>query len=321
MLPPDELKELGDDIRKNGIVAPIIVWTDDSKQNFLLDGRNRLDAAEAAGMLRLEFPEGDNCPNITVSADGVFYPVRVERVISDPSDLAASFNIHRRHLTAEQKHQLTAKVIKIDPAKSDRQIAKIVRTSPTTVGKIRTGLVATGDVCRLDTRTDTKGRKQPAKKSRSSPTKIATPPTPAQRVEQKIRRAGLADEKAHGTVSADRVIAKAVQDADRDELIAMANHRAPERHLPARERCEREGVDWKPSPAPARAPADQRTGDFWALVTTLHVNGEWAGQIDVPVLDDDAAREAVVDIDRAIEGLTILKHKVQGQHAASIAVQ
>ena len=41
-----------------------------------------------------------------------------------------------------------------------------MKASPTTVGTVRTKLEATGDVSKLDTRQDTKGRKQPAKKKR-----------------------------------------------------------------------------------------------------------------------------------------------------------
>jgi hypothetical protein len=85
-----------------------------------------------------------------------------------------SANIHRRHLTTEQKRELIAKLIKQTPNKSDRQIAKQTKTSPTTVGKIRKETENAGDVSKVDTRTDTKGRKQPSAKPKS-----AKPTTPA----------------------------------------------------------------------------------------------------------------------------------------------
>jgi hypothetical protein len=50
------------------------------------------------------------------------------------------------------------------PEKSNRQIAKDVNASPTTVGKKRAAMEAAGDVSKLDTRTDSKGRQQPASK-------------------------------------------------------------------------------------------------------------------------------------------------------------
>ena len=57
-------------------------------------------------------------------------------------------------------------MLKINPEKTDRQIAASVKASPTTVGKVRAELEENGDVSNVDTRTDTKGRKQPAKKKR-----------------------------------------------------------------------------------------------------------------------------------------------------------
>ena len=38
----------------------------------------------------------------------------------DPFELVTSLNIHRRHLTAEQKRELIAKVLKAEPEKSNR---------------------------------------------------------------------------------------------------------------------------------------------------------------------------------------------------------
>jgi hypothetical protein len=79
-----------------------------------------------------------------------------------------SKNIHRRHLTAEQKRDVIAKLLKATPEKSDRQIANATKASPTTVGAVRAEMEATGDVSKLDTRTDTKGRKQLAKKPKKA---------------------------------------------------------------------------------------------------------------------------------------------------------
>src|SRR5262249_34731084 len=88
-----------------------------------------------------------------------------------------SANIRRRHLTAEQKRDLIAKLIKATPEKSDRQIADTVKASPTTVGTVRAKMEDKGEVSKLDTRTDAKGVKQPAKKPSAKP---PSPPQPAE---------------------------------------------------------------------------------------------------------------------------------------------
>jgi ParB-like chromosome segregation protein Spo0J len=51
-LSPSELKELGEDLRTNGLQSPILIWVDPAEtgdSRYLLDGRNRLDAMEAVG--------------------------------------------------------------------------------------------------------------------------------------------------------------------------------------------------------------------------------------------------------------------------------
>ena len=202
-----ELRELGEDIRKNGLRSPIILWSpgdqlDKTAKVYLLDGRNRLDAMELVGMETVTLNKDGKLSenflgghNHTSSSQRVFLHLyefsayfnlgfggRAASGLSkerrkpdiDPYAFVLSANIHRRHLTAEQKRDLIEKLIKQTPNKSDRQIAKQTKTSPTTVGKIRKKAEATGDVSKLDTRTDTKGRKQPSTKTKKS-TKPAAP--------------------------------------------------------------------------------------------------------------------------------------------------
>jgi hypothetical protein len=70
---PQALQELGDDIAKRALQVPVTIWSnsdDDELREKLLDGRNRLDAAEQAGLLsvddhgelRLRHPSGDLVP-------------------------------------------------------------------------------------------------------------------------------------------------------------------------------------------------------------------------------------------------------------------
>ena len=139
LLDGEEFAELIADIAKHGVREPITLH-----DGRILDGRNRARAAAAAGVA---------CP--TRIYDG-----------NDPLGFVISLNIRRRHLTASDKRDLIAKLLKADPSKSDRRIAEVVKVSPTTVGTVRSELEAKGDVSKLDTRQDSKGREQPATKPR-----------------------------------------------------------------------------------------------------------------------------------------------------------
>jgi hypothetical protein len=137
-----EFDALVADIKKNGLHYPIFLY-----EGKILDGRNRYRACLEAGF-EPATRNGDSW-------------------IGDPAGFVISRNIHRRHLTAEQKRNLIAKLLKAAPEKSDRQIAKTVKASPTFVGKVRAEGEATGDVSTVDTRIDKRGRKQPAKKPKA----------------------------------------------------------------------------------------------------------------------------------------------------------
>lgn len=56
MLPEDELRKLGEDIKANGLKENIVLWSpktngDFPSDYFLLDGRNRMDAMALVGIL------------------------------------------------------------------------------------------------------------------------------------------------------------------------------------------------------------------------------------------------------------------------------
>jgi hypothetical protein len=140
LLEGQDFIDLVEDIRKNGLRQEIDIY-----QGKIIDGRNRARACIEAGV----------------------EPKYHERRFNTEPGIAAfviSQNIHRRHLAAEQTRDLIAKLLIADPEKSDRQIAKQVGRSQPYVGKVRKGLEKSGDVKTVITRTDTKGRKQPASK-------------------------------------------------------------------------------------------------------------------------------------------------------------
>jgi CBS domain-containing protein len=146
---PSALKELAEDIRQHGQREPASYIKDSNGIHVLLDGRNRLDALEILGR-KIDVNDSRMFEQLSSSIDAQAFII--------------SKNIHRRHLKPEQKRELIGNLLKATPEKSDRQIAETVKASPTTVGTVRAKMEKTGDVSKLDTRRDTKGRKQPAKK-------------------------------------------------------------------------------------------------------------------------------------------------------------
>jgi hypothetical protein len=164
---PDELKALGADIAKNGQRQPIAIiekarpqpdgmlHVGDPTFQEVLDGISRLDAMEGAGIR-------------VVGKDGLLDP-RIQRIEVDtdevdPVAFVISANFHRRHLTADQKRELIAKLIKAQPEKSNRQIARTAKADDKTVGSVRREMEGRAEIPHVLERTDTKGRQQPAHK-------------------------------------------------------------------------------------------------------------------------------------------------------------
>ena len=130
----------------------------------MLDGRNRLDALEiATGKEAVVGP-----PSITA---GEFFAC--DKVIEldgrkvDPWAYVDSVNYHRRHLTAEQKRERIAKLLKAKPEASDRQIGKQIKADNKTVAAVRSDLERREEIPHVETRTDKRGRQQPATKVRA----------------------------------------------------------------------------------------------------------------------------------------------------------
>ena len=161
-----ELRELGEDIKKNGLRVTLVLWRDDHKKLSLLDGRNRLDAMELVGVpfgvklkkgeFSLTGPALNGVPLVDVSGNKN----------SDPYEFVLSANAHRRHLTAEQKRELIAKLLKAKPEASNNAVAKQVKADDKTVAKVRRELEATSEIPKLEKTVgaDGKARKQPAKR-------------------------------------------------------------------------------------------------------------------------------------------------------------
>jgi hypothetical protein len=175
LMSPDERRELGEDIKKHGGLPamPLVLWeAEKDAPQFLLDGRNRLDAMEAVGLPVLD-KEGKwlawNLSCQSTRARG-----------GDPVAYVISANIHRRHLTAEDKRELIGKLLKADPSKSDRQIGGLIKADHKTVGAVRAHGEATGEISPVERRVgaDGKSRKWPSGKSRKAKPAKAVAPAP-----------------------------------------------------------------------------------------------------------------------------------------------
>lgn len=149
---PDELRELGEDIKAHGLNNPIVLWRAPDRTHYLLDGRNRLDAI---GATEVGIPDPDHpCSQVVVlGADN-----------TDPYAFVISANIRRRHLSPEQRRNIIATFIGKAPQKSDRQFARELGVDHHTIARARTEGEDVGKVPHVETHTDTKGRQQPAKR-------------------------------------------------------------------------------------------------------------------------------------------------------------
>ena len=197
MMGDAELQELATDIKANGLQQPIVVWVDNTEAakggegpfpTYLLDGRNRL----AAKLLGIKDPR--DAPRAKAAQYTPGWGVRYLSALVKTSDLTSrgmstpkwrpdvnpvtfvlSMNVHRRHLTSEQKRQAIAAYLKADPTTSHRTVAKDLGVSDKTAGKWRADLEARAEIPYVSTRTDSAGRKQPATKRKPTPKPKATP--------------------------------------------------------------------------------------------------------------------------------------------------
>lgn len=151
-LSPEEYQELTEDIRVNGIQVPVIVDED----GVAIDGHHRQRIAEQLGV---------RCPTVVKSG----------LTDAEKRTMALNLNLHRRHLTREQKRQIVEASLKADPQLSDREHARRTGVSDHTAAKVRADLEESAQIAHFSTRTDprTGEATQPATKPR--PVSPATP--------------------------------------------------------------------------------------------------------------------------------------------------
>lgn len=137
-LTADEYAELEASIVEHGVRVPIVLSRDDR----IVDGYHRDEIARKHSL---------HCPR--VYADGDETELR---------GLAFSLNLHRRHLSREQKRDLVIASIKADPQLSDREHGRRTGVSKNTAASVREDLESTGQVDQSDTRVSGDGRVRPS---------------------------------------------------------------------------------------------------------------------------------------------------------------
>ena len=140
-LSPEEYSELETSIKEHGIQVPILIDED----GVVIDGHHRQKIAQELGI---------RCPKRQV----------IDKTESEKRTLALSLNVHRRHLTREQKRALIAESIKADPQLSDREHGRRLGVSKNTAASVREDLEAGGQIDHLEYRENPQGRPQPATK-------------------------------------------------------------------------------------------------------------------------------------------------------------
>ena len=168
-----EKRRLAGDLDQRGQQVRVVLVRVAGGRQQLLDGRTRLDLLEGLGI------------EVVNATGNVLVPHDIIDVADDAEAEARSLslNLHRRQLKPGQTRKLVTALIKAQPEKSDRHIAEQAESNRTTVGQIRKALEKTGDVSIVDTRTDTRGRQQPASKvkTKKAKEKAPAPPQPVKR--------------------------------------------------------------------------------------------------------------------------------------------
>jgi ParB-like chromosome segregation protein Spo0J len=150
-LSPQEYQELKTDIHRRGIITPVIGYSvirrGQPRKFVVIDGANRIQIAAELNIRRI--PRED-----------IYAPTQEQQ-----ESLADDLNLHRRHLSPEQRREYIAKVLKDKPQQSNRQVAQQTKTDHKTVCDVRAELEGRGEIPHVEKRADTKGRVQPAHKN------------------------------------------------------------------------------------------------------------------------------------------------------------
>ena len=219
MMSDAELDALGENIKAHGLRSGIAIWIEGAEpparrrraaepptKHWLIDGRNRLEAAwrtftdpeERDEIINamLDGGIGDGVYGRHIAAPVILYEKRDAPLIGedgmttgeyglvvdvDPYAYAESANLHRRHLDIEDRKRIAADLLRAQPERSNREVAKMAKLSRPVVGEIRGELEDAGTVAKVATIVGADGVAQPARKAKAKPAapKPAATPAPA----------------------------------------------------------------------------------------------------------------------------------------------
>ncbi len=183
LLPPDEFRKLKEDIRKNGLIEPIMVMDDDT----VIDGRNRLKACRELGiepdMIIFEIAMRGN-PPMTV-ADFIWSKNVLRRHLTDDQRAAIGHKWAdaERAAAKQQQKRKPADSVLVDPPKQKpinvrkaiaakakvsehkvRQVETVAKHAPELLRKVESGEMKLKDAEKVVTKRDTKPQRQRATK-------------------------------------------------------------------------------------------------------------------------------------------------------------
>ncbi len=138
-LSTDEYKELKEDIKNRGVKIAI----EFDEKGAILDGHHRLKICKELKIL--DYP--------AITRYGLSKQEKRLHI--------RKLNLARRHLNQKQKQELIKEQLKETPGISDRQIAKGLGLSPTTVGTARNELEEKGQLSKLDSSKGADGKVRP----------------------------------------------------------------------------------------------------------------------------------------------------------------
>jgi hypothetical protein len=225
LLEGDAFDELVADIKANGLREKMDLY-----EGKIIDGRNRHRALQRLGIDPSADPKKYFRKAIYAHTTGGDIAPHEQDNDARVRAYVISKNIHRRHLTAEQRRDLLVKLVAAQPEKADRVIAREAKVDHKQVSRARRKAEATGAIAPVEKRTgaDGKARKQPVKKAtastkdRAQTTEKARKPTKRQLELEEYRR--QQDEEADRALA---VLAERLGDDGLAILAAAMHHVGP----------------------------------------------------------------------------------------------